>query len=120
VEQGIARLVDMLQQMRQLQGALGGQRQQLGDLLTKMKGQTPGFHAPPGDTGEDDEDDISPGSLTGQRENASRTGDETQMPVAPDQAQQILDGIPIDSGRRLPMGGDQEGTPPGERKGRTW
>jgi len=120
VEQDIAKLVDMLQQLQQMQGALGGQRQQLGELMSKLKGQTPGFQAPPGNSGEDDEDDISPGSLAGQRESASQSGTETQMPVSPDQAQQILDGIPIDSGHRLPLGGDQEGTPPGERKGRIW
>jgi tetratricopeptide (TPR) repeat protein len=120
VEQSIAKLVDMLQKLQQMAGMLGGQRQQLGELMTKLKGQAPGFQAPPGSSGEDDEDDISPGSLAGQKEGASKTGEGNQMQVSPDQAQQIMDGIPIDSGKGLPMGGDQEGTPANGKKGRIW
>lgn len=119
-DEAIAKLVDALQRMQQMMGSLGGQRQQLGQMLSKLKGQTPGFQAPPGASGEDDEDDISPGSLTGQTENPTRTGGETEMPISPDQAEQILNGLQVDSNKGLPMGGDKEGVPAGAKKGRIW
>jgi len=90
-------------------------------MLRKLKGQIPAPDAPPGANGEDgDEDDgISPDSLAGQKENAARAGDQMQVPLSPDQAGQILDGLSIDGSRRLPMG-DKQGAPPADRKGRNW
>ena len=46
-------------------------------------------------------------------------GDQMQVPLSPDQAGQILDGLSLDGSRRLPMS-DKEGTPPKDRKGRDW
>ena len=107
--------------MQQMAGALAGQHQQMNDLLSQLKGRIPKEDAPPGAAGDDDEDDedIQPGSLAGQKENPSREGDQMQMPLSPDQASQMLDGLSLDGSRRLPMS-DKEGTPPKDKKGRDW
>jgi hypothetical protein len=123
VERAIAQLVDQLQKMQQMMAMMGKQRQDLGKLLGKLKGQIPASDAPPGAAGDDDEDDdgISPDSLAGQKENASREGEQMRIPLSPEEAGQILDGLSLDGGRRLPMAmSDKEGTPPGDRKGRNW
>ena len=90
-------------------------------MLSKLKGQIPAPNAPPGAAGDDDEEDQGkqPDSLAGQKENAARQGDQMQMPLSPDQAGQILDGLSLDGTRRLSMS-DKEGTPPKDRKGRNW
>ncbi|HEY5344935.1 MAG TPA: VWA domain-containing protein [Verrucomicrobiae bacterium] len=121
VERGIAKLVDEINKMQAMMGALGKQKQDLGKMLSKLKGQIPAPDAPPGAAGEDgDEDDgISPDSLAGQKENAARAGDQMQVPLSPDQAGQILDGLSIDGSRRLPMG-DKQGASPKDKNGRNW
>ena len=121
VERGIAKLVDSLRQMQEMMGAMGKQRQDLGKMLSKLKGQIPAPKAPPGAAGDEDEDDegVQPDSLAGQKENASREGDQMLVPLSPDQAGQILDGLSLDGSRRLEMS-DKEGTPPKDKKGRNW
>ena len=119
VEQHIADLVDNLQKMRQMAAAMAGQHQQMNSLLSQLKGRIPMENMPPGAAGGDDDEDVDPGSLAGQKENPSREGDQMQMPLSPDQAGQILDGLSLDGGRRLQMG-DQQVDPPKDRKGRDW
>jgi hypothetical protein len=123
VERGIAKLVDSLQKMQAMAGAMGKQKQDLGKLLSKLKGQIPAPDAPPGPAGEDGDDDdgqgVQPDELAGQKENAAREGDQMQIPLSPDQAGQILDGLSLDGGSRLSMS-DKQGVPPGDRKGRNW
>jgi tetratricopeptide (TPR) repeat protein len=121
VEQGIAKLVDSLRKMQAMMGAMGQKRQDLGKMLSKLKGSIPAPNAPPGPNGEDDDEDEGkqPESLAGQKENAARQGAEMQIPVSPDRAGQILDGLGLDGTRRLSMS-DKEGKPPGDRKGRNW
>ena len=121
VERGIARLVDSVRKMQEMLGMMGQQRQQLGKLLSKLKGQIPAPNAPPGASGDEDDEDVppQPDSLAGQKENASRQGDQMQIPLSPDQAGQILDGLSLDGTRRLSMS-DKEGSPPKDKKGRNW
>jgi tetratricopeptide (TPR) repeat protein len=121
VERGIAKLVDSLRQMQQMMSKLGQQRQDLGKVMSKLKGQIPAPDAPPGMAGDEDDDDqgIKPDSLTGQKENAGRAGDQIQTTLSPDQAGQILNGLSLDGTRRLEMN-DQQGAPPKDRKGRNW
>jgi hypothetical protein len=106
--------------MQELAGQLAGQKQQLGKMLGKLKGQIPAPDAPPGAAGDDDdEDNPQPDSLNGKEENAGREGKQMQIPLSPDQAGQILDGLSIDGSRRLPMG-DKEGAKPKDKNGRNW
>ena len=119
VEQRIARLVDSLYKMQQMAAALAGQHQQMNDLLNQLKGRIPQEDMPPGAAGDDEDEDVQPGSLAGQKENPSREGDQMQLPLSPDEAGQILDGLSLDGSRRLLMG-DKEGAPPKDKKGRDW
>lgn len=123
VERDIARLIDSVRKMQEMMAAMGQQRKDLGKLLSKLKGQIPAPNAPPGPAGEDDDDDqqgTTPESLTGQKEGATRQGDEMPVSLSPDQASQILNGLSIDGTRRLLEMSDKEGTPPKDRKGRNW
>lgn len=122
VDRGIARLVDSLRKMQEMMGAMGQKRQDLGKLLTKMKGQIPASDAPPGPAGDDDDEDnpgLTPDALAGKQEGASRQGEQMQVPLSPDQASQILNGLSLDGTRRLDMS-DKEGTPQKNRNGRIW
>ena len=120
VEHQIAKLIDQLNQMQAMAGAMGKQKQDLGKMLSKLKGMIPAPNAPPGAAGDDDdEDNPQPDSLAGQKENGSREGDQMQVPLSPESAGQILDGLSLDGTRRLAMS-DQQGTPPKDRKGRNW
>ena len=120
VERGIAMLVDSLRQMQEMMAALGKQRSDLGKMLSKLKGQMPAPDAPPGAAGDDDEEEgVKPDSLAGQKENASRPGDQMKMPLSPEQAGQILDGLSLEGSRRLSMS-DQQNTPTKDKKGRNW
>ena len=121
VERGIAKLVDTLQKMQQMMGAMGKQKQDLGKVLAKLKGQIPAPNAPPGAGGDEDEDDqgATPDSLAGQKEGPSREGDQMPPQLSPDQAGDILNGLSLDGTRRLDMS-DKEGAPSKNRTGRNW
>jgi len=121
VERGIAKLVDSVRKMQEMMGMMGQQKQELGKLLSKLKGSIPAADAPPGAAGEDDEEDqgMKPEDLTDKKENAARPGDQIQIPLSPDQASQMLTGLSLDGTKRLEMS-DKEGKPPKDRKGRNW
>ncbi len=129
VEHKIAELVDMLQRMQEMMGQMAGQKQALGKMMSKLKGQIPAPNAPPGGKGESEDDDNDDGSghdevkqetLAGKQQNRGRNGDESLVPLSPEQAGQMLDGLSVDASRRLPMGGDQAGEPKKDQKGRNW
>ena len=121
IERAIAKLVDEDRQMQETAGAMGKQKQDLAKMLSKLKGQIPAPDAPPGGPGDDEDEDsgLQPDMLAGQKEGAARQGDQMQVPLSPDQAEQILNGLSLDGSRRLPMS-DQQGAPPQDRKGRNW
>lgn len=122
VDQGIAQLVDSLHKMQGMLGMMNQQRQNLAGMMAKIKGMIPAPNAPPGMNGEDDDEEdqgMKPEMLTGQKESASHEGDQTQTLPTPDQAGQILSGLPVDSTRRLEMS-TKEGKPRNENKGHTW
>jgi tetratricopeptide (TPR) repeat protein len=121
VERGIAKLVDQQNQMMQMMGAMGKQKQDLGNMLSQLKGQIPAPNAPPGAAGDDDDEDkgVQPDSLAGQKENASREGGQIEMPLSPDVAGQLLGGLGLDGSRRLPMN-ETNTSQPKERSRRTW
>jgi hypothetical protein len=121
VERHMAKLVDDLQRMQQAAAQLASQRKQLGQILSKLKGQIPAPDAPPGgEDGDEDEGGRQPEDLAGQKENASREGEQMQVPVSPDVAAQLLDGLSLDGSRRLPMVSDKQGAKPQDKKGRNW
>jgi hypothetical protein len=121
VDRGIAQLVDSLRQMQAMASALAGKKQELDQVLGQLKGRIPAPNAPPGAPGDDNEDDegLQPDELTGQKEGPSREGEQTKIPLSPDQAGQILDGLSPDGARRLPMSDQQTGKPK-EKNGRNW
>jgi hypothetical protein len=117
----MAKLIDSLRQMQGMMGQMEQKRQALGKDLSKLKGQIPAPNAPPGQNGEDGDEDegTTPDSLTGQTEGATQEGNQMEMQLSPEQAGQILDGLSLDGSRRLSMS-DQQGQPPKDRKGRNW
>ena len=79
VDRHIAALVDQQQLLMQCMQGLGEKRQELGDLLKKLKGRIPGGLLPkaPGDEDEDDEEDGNqppPGPQAGQEEKETKEG----------------------------------------------
>lgn len=126
VERRIAKLVDESRRMQEMLGAMGKQKQDLGKLLGKLKGQIPAPNAPPGMTGDDGDSgdnggggEVQPDSLSGQEEGTAHSGDQMQAPLSPESAGQILDGLSIDGTRRLAMS-DKQASQPKEKKGRNW
>lgn len=128
VEQDIAKLVDSIRMMQVMAGQMAGKKQELDGALSKLKGKMPAPNAPPGDQGEDDDEgkngsgkgDLKPESLAGKEEGAGRDGEQAQGQLSPDQAGQILAGLPVDGSKRLPMGGDKQGAPAKDKQGRNW
>jgi tetratricopeptide (TPR) repeat protein len=126
IEKQIAKLIDEMRRMQEMLGAMGKQKQDLGKLLGKLKGQIPAPNAPPGMAGEDGDSgdngsggEVQPDSLSGQEEGSARNGDQMQTPLSPEAAGQILDGLSIDGTRRLAMS-DKQTSQPKDRKGRNW
>lgn len=120
VERHIARLVDSLREMQQLASMLGKQHQQLSQLLGQLRGKVPQLNGPPGADGDgDDEGGMQPEDLAGQKENPTREGDRMQIPLSPEMARHILDGLSLNSGHRLSMV-DTNTSQPRVNQGRTW
>jgi len=118
VEQHIARLVDSLRKMQQMANQLANQHSQLNDLLAQLAGRIPKQDMPRGEGGDDDEG-ILPESLRGMTEGAYREGNRIEVPLSPDEAEQILKGILPGGTERLPMNESQTGKP-AEKNSLTW
>ncbi len=118
VDRCIAKLVDSIRQMQESAAAMAGMSRDLGEKLKKLRGRIPDQDAPPGGGGDDDDDeDQLFGKQPGQKEGASREGE--QMFFSPEQAGWLLDGYKLGGDRRLPMGQGEPGEPR-NRNGRTW
>ena len=109
VDQSIAKLVDSLRQMRQAAAMMGAQSKTLGEKVKELKGRIPASQMPPGAAGDDDEEEDFPfGKDPGQKEGASRDGQE--MSLSPEQAGWMLEGFKLGD-RRLPMAQGEQGKP---------
>jgi hypothetical protein len=118
VDRSIAKLIDKIQQMQQMQGMLSDRKEKLGEKLKQLKGKIPAPNMPPG-AGEDEEDEDSPfGKEPGQKEGDQREGKETG--ISPEQAGWLLDAFKLDSERKLPMSGMGKEGKPRERTRPTW
>jgi len=103
VERSIAKLIDSLRELQQAASAMGNKNQELQDKLKQLKGRIPAPDMPPGAAGDDEEDEDFPnGPQPDMKEGTSRQGEE--MTLSPEQAAWLLQGFPLDSERRLPMG----------------
>lgn len=120
VERHIAQLVDSLRQMQSMAASLGEQQSQLKNALSQLRGKIPKENLPPGDgDGDEGDEGLQPESLAGLQEGATRTGDQMNIPLSPDEAAQMLNSISPDSSRRLPVN-DGKNEPTREKAGRTW
>ena len=116
VDRCIAKLVDSIQELQQCSNGTCSKNQQLSDALKKLKGRIPSPNMPPGEAGdEEEEQDQKP--QPAQKEGPSTDGQE--MTLSPEQAAWLLDSYRLDSERRLPMGEMTPGQPK-ERSGPTW
>ena len=119
VDRLIAKLVDMLQQLQQCSNGMCSKSSLLAQKLKKLKGRIPAPNMPPGGGGDedDDEEDNPLGPQAGQQEGPTKEGRE--MVLSREQASWLLEAFKLDSERRLPMGGTQEGQPR-DRARPTW
>jgi Ca-activated chloride channel family protein len=123
VERHIAKLIDSIREMQQAMMPMMGGKTSLGDLMQQLKGKIPAEKMPPGAPGDDDDEDITLEGLRGFQEGPGKEGREMEMPLSPDEAGDLLEGLRLGGERRLPMGrgedGEQEG-PQKEKKRKPW
>jgi hypothetical protein len=122
VDRHIAALVDKQALLLPCLQGMGERREQLSELMKKLKGRIPGGLLPkaPGDEDEDEEDgDKKPpeGPEAGQQEKETKQGHESAL--TPEEAMRLLESLTLDANRKLPMG-DQEIANPKDRKRREW
>ena len=116
-ERAIAALIDKLNQLQQAAMQMKAAGQKLGDKLKKLKGMLPMPNMPPGAPGDDDPDEDMPGMQPGDKEGATKSGEE--MKISPEEAEQMLGGYKLAGDHRLPLG--QEATAkPKNRSGKPW
>jgi tetratricopeptide (TPR) repeat protein len=118
VDQCIAKLVDSVRELQACANGMCDKKGQLGEKLSQLKGRIPDRDAPPGNAGEEDEEEELPfGRRPGEMEGPSKEGD--QMTLSQEQAGWVLEGFKLDAERRLPMGqGDV--AEPKDRNRPTW
>jgi len=110
VSRHIARLIDQIREMHQALMAAAQAQQQLGEKMKELRGRIPDSDAPPGETGEDgEEEDGLDGMNPLMREAPGKSGEEKRM--SPEEAGQMLNGLRRNADRRLPMGQNEQGEP---------
>ncbi|HMP84307.1 MAG TPA: VWA domain-containing protein [Verrucomicrobiota bacterium] len=118
VELAIEKLLDEMRQMQQAMMPMPGGASQFNQMMNDLKGQIPADMMPPGAPGDDDEDMPSPFQF-GRQEGAGREGEEREMPLTPDEAGDLLQGLKLNEKHGLPGGMDRQGKPI-DRTGRNW
>jgi hypothetical protein len=116
VERHIARLIDSIREMQQAMMPMMGGKSSLGDLMQQLKGKIPEEKMPPGAPGDDDDEEITLEGLRGQQEGLGKEGKERELPLSPEEASDLLDGLRLGGERRLPMGRGEEGQQEGPEK----
>lgn len=123
VERHIAKLIDSIREMQQAMMPMVGAKSKFGDLMKELKGKIPGDKMPPGAPGDDDDEDITLDGLRGLQEGVGKEGNEMELPLSPDEAGNLLDGLKLGGEKRLPMGrgegGEEEG-PQKKKQRRPW
>jgi TolA-binding protein len=117
VERAIAKLVDSLREMQQMEKNLGNSQGKLNQLLQQLKGKIPAPMAPPGGAGDEDED-VPLDSLQGLKEAPTSGGKEMELNLSREEAGELLNGI-LPDGKLLPMGQGETGKPK-DRPRKTW
>lgn len=116
VDRHIAKLVDSITQMQSMSQGMGEQMEGLEQMLEALGGMIPDDMGPPG-PGEDGED-WPEGLRDGMEEGKGREGDE--IPIAPEDAQRLLESFQLDRGRTLPMGFEEEADSSDPGRGKNW
>lgn len=118
VDRAIADLVEQVNELASMMQMMGKQRDDLGQKMKDLKGRLPKGKQP---DGEDDDDEEGEGPSNQpkeeQKETLAKEGREMQM--SREEALRLLEALPLDGRRKLPMGLDQT-TKPQDRKGREW
>jgi tetratricopeptide (TPR) repeat protein len=122
MDRKIAKLIDLQQMMMQVMQAMGKQRSELKKKMDALKGKMPKDmgNKMSGDNGDDDDDgdeDKPQQQPKPGEEEVSNTGKE--MSMTPEEAAHLLGMLKLDTGRKLPLGGDDSDKPK-KRSGRDW
>ena len=118
VDRYIAKLVDSVRELQKCNKGLCDKKDELGQKMKALKGRIPAPNMPPGAAGEDEEEEeFQLGKEPGQKEGASRDGQEILL--SPELAGWLLQGFKLDYDRRLPMMRATQGKPT-DRSGPTW
>lgn len=119
VDRHIAQLVDEMKPMASSRDKMDTLRQQLGQMMQKLKGKMPEDTGTqmPGDDDEDDDGNTPPRQLKG-AEGPERNG--SHMELTRDEAMRLLNLLRLDEDRKLSQGVSDEPTKPLDRKGKDW
>jgi len=120
VDRCIAKLVDEIKKLQQMQEMLGKKQQQLGDKMKKCKGQIPAPNMPPGAAGDEDEDERLPSGKEEGKDEAGKRDQEEKVGMTAEQAAWLLESFKLDSERRLPMTEASRAQQPRDRSKPTW
>jgi tetratricopeptide (TPR) repeat protein len=123
VNRCIAKLVDLQQMMMQMMAGMGQQRDELKGKMKKLKEKMPGDPGQQFKGGEEEDDDDDDGKKPppepkeGEKEGPNKNGKERNL--SPEEAEQLLGMLKLDTSRKLPLGVTDTATPK-DRKGRDW